>query len=344
MTRFFARILACISLFAWAGALAADSPVPIEQRRGVEQTFLTYPEWFLVHSPAEYAAFVREQPAHQFPFIGHTGQIWSSYRSVTREQMRADYPGNPGYHVMICVIAGSTTVEYALRSAYENTLGRLSWGLSSGVLTAEDEYGAKVAQDYVDFIRKEPWYLYDFSAKLKTLWSSTPLWGPNLLRKWERRYALTTEYLVKAAYGKLIERATRAAYVPALMTTQAVAASMPDGASTVDGVKVLKTLPDGQALLELPRYYAFRIAATELAARGVVLTDIAGNNSVILVTVLSDSTVQAAPAGARILFEQPILTRPGRKRTAIILPVGGLSRFLAAADRLGIDVEHVYDY
>ena len=31
---------------------------PEEHRRGPEQTFLTLPEWFLVHSPAEYAAFI----------------------------------------------------------------------------------------------------------------------------------------------------------------------------------------------------------------------------------------------------------------------------------------------
>ena len=344
MTRFFFRMAACALLFAWGAAFAADSPVPPGQRRGVEQTFLTYPEWFLVHSPAEYAAFVREAPAHRFPFIGHTGQIWSSYQAVTGEQIRANYPSNLGYHVMICVIAGSTTVEYVLRSLYENTLGRLSWATSSGALTPEDENGARVAQDYVDFIRKEPWYLYDFSAKLAGLWATTPLRGPDMLRKWERRYALTTEYLVKAAYGKLIERATRAAYVPALMTTQAVAHSLPDGLPAVDGVRLLKQLPDGRALLELPRYYAFRVAATELAAKGVVLTDIAGNSSVILVTAISGTGSRPVPPGARVLFEQPILTRPGRKRSAIVLPVGDLSRFLASAKSLGIDIEHVYDY
>jgi hypothetical protein len=286
---------------------------------------------------------VDRHPAHQFPFVGHAGQIWSSYYSVTREQIRADYPSNLGYHVMICVIAGSTTVEYALRSLYENTVGRLSWSTSSA-LTAEDKYGAMVAQDYVDFIRKEPWYLYDFSAKLKGLWSSTPLRGPDMLRKLERRYALTTEYLIKAAYGKLIERATRAAYVPALMTTQAVAKQLPADLGPVAGVKVLKTLPDGQALLEMPRYFAFRVAATQLASKGVELSDIAGNRSVILVTAISNADAQAVPAGGRMLFEQPILTQPGRKRTAIVLPVGGLSRFLASASALGLDVEHVYDY
>jgi hypothetical protein len=148
------KLFFCLMLLACGAATAADSPVAPDQRRGAEQTFLTYPEWFLVHSPAEYARFVDRHPAHQFPFVGHAGQIWSSYYSVTREQIRADYPSNLGYHLMICVIAGSTTVEYALRSLYENIVGRLSWSTSSA-LTAEDRYGAMVAQDYVDFIRKE---------------------------------------------------------------------------------------------------------------------------------------------------------------------------------------------
>lgn len=335
-----ARLMLSAALLLSSAAQAVESPIAADQRRSVEQTFLTYPEWFLVHSPAEYARFVKDHPSHEFPFLGHTGQIWSSYASVTREQLRAGYPANGGYHVMICVIAGSTSLEYGLRSMYENTLGRVSWGLSSGKLTAEDKYGAAVAQDYVDFIRKEPWYLYNFSSKLGKLWTDTPWWGPDILRKWERRYALTTEYLIKAVYGKLIELATRAAYDEALLTTQVVADRAP---SPSDGVKVIRTLPDGRLVLELPRYYDFRLAATRLAKQGVKLVDIAGNDSVILVTVIADMA-ERVPPGSRLLFEQPILTETGRKRMAIVLPVADLSGFLATADGKHIAVEHVYDY
>jgi hypothetical protein len=323
-------------------AQAADSPVAADQRRGVEQTFLTYPEWFLVHSPAEYAAYVAGHPSHGFPFMGHTRQIWSGYASVAREQWRNDYPANWGYHVMIMVIASSTTAEYGIRWAYENTFGRLSWALSDGRLTEEDKYAAAQAQAYVDFIRKEPWYLFDFGARLKGLWSDTPAFGPNLVRKWERRYALTTEYAVKAAYGKLIEWATRAAYDPALMTTQVVVDHAPD--TLPAQVKKVRSLPDGRAVLDLPRYYGFRIAATELAEAGANLQDIAGNTSVILVTLWRNSDDRLPPGAHRILFEQPLLTMPGKTRVALVLPVAQLSTFLLDARRAGITVEHVYDY
>lgn len=342
----FPALLACFSARA-AAPTANDSyqtPIPEAQRRGVEQTFLTFPEWFLVHSPAEYASFTADHPAHGFPFLRHIGQIWSSYDAVAEEQWRQGYPSNPGYHVMICVIASSTTVEYALRSFYENTLGRISWA-SSSALTEEDRYGARVAQDYVDFIRQEPWYLYDFSSKLKGLWSETPMFGPNMLRKWERRYALTTEYLIKAVYGKLIEKATRAAYVPAKMTTEVVVDHAPAVLPMANEIQLVQTLPDGRAILDMPRYFDFRIAATELARNNVKLTDIAGNTTVILVTVwVNDDNADAMQDGNRLLFEQPLITKPGKRRLALVVPVASLSDFLMKAQERGVTVEHVYDY
>jgi hypothetical protein len=180
-----------------------------------------------VHSPAEYARIVEQQPAQAFPFIAQTEQLWSSYRTVTEEQIRDRYPLNPGYHVMILVIATSTTVEYTLRGVYENTVGRASWLLDGGRLTDEDRYGANAAQVYVHFIRQEPWYLFDCWSRLKHLWTDVPLFGPGVVRKWEGRYALTTEYAIKAVYGKLIEKAARATYTPARMTTDVVVDRLP---------------------------------------------------------------------------------------------------------------------
>jgi hypothetical protein len=93
--------------------LPPEPITPALHRRGGEQTFLTFPEWFLVHSPAEYAVFVRTQPPSEFPFWGHIRQFWESYRAVARATQQGGYPLNFGYHVMIMVIGVSTTGEYA---------------------------------------------------------------------------------------------------------------------------------------------------------------------------------------------------------------------------------------
>jgi hypothetical protein len=321
-----------------------QSPVPAADRRSAEQTLLTFPEWYLVHSPAEYARMVQTGPSHDFPFLAQIAQLWTSYAAVTREQMRESYPLNPGYHVMIWVIASSTTVEYALRSIYENTVGRASWLLGGKKLTDEDRYGAQAAQEYVDFIRQEPWYLFDFSARLRHLWRDVPMWGPGLMRKWERRYALTTEYAIKAVYGKLIEKATRAAYTPALMTTDVVVDHLPGGWSAPAHVSVLARLPDGRALLALPRYFDFRLAATALTQQGIHLTDIAGNTSEILVTLWMKDDATLPAGSGRILFEQPLTMPAHTRRVALLIPVRSLSDFLAEAGKDGLVTEHVYDY
>ena len=342
--RLLTALIFALCALIFSSAIADESPVAPDQRRGVEQTYLTFPEWFLVHSPAEYAVLVGTRPATDFPFLRHIGQLWSSYEAVTREQLRHDYPFNPGYHAMILVIATSTSVEYAIRAAYENTIGRLSFALGGQQLTAEDRYGAAVAQDYVDFIRQQPWYLYHFMAKLEGLWRDVPLHGPGLIRKLERRYALTTEYLIKAAYGKIIEKATRATYEPALMTTQVVLDKVPPLASTDTRINIVKVLPDGRAVADLPRYHDFRIAATKLATQGVNITDIAGNTSEILVSVWAADDASQQMGHARLLFTQPLITRPGHSRLGLVVPVTELSNFLLHAPEHGIIVEHVYDY
>ena len=78
--KFLALFLFCLGAHAQVA--------PPEHRRGAEQTFLTYPEWFLVHSPAEYAEYVRDHTSTQFPFIGHTCQFWQGYGAVTRRDAR----------------------------------------------------------------------------------------------------------------------------------------------------------------------------------------------------------------------------------------------------------------
>lgn len=327
---------------------SASVRTPVADQRGTEQTFLTFPEWFLVHSPAEYADYVKENTPSNFPFLGHIRQFWQSYARVSAEASKG-YPFNFGYHVMILVIGSSTTVEYALRSVYENLVGRLSEATQDGGLTPEDLYGAKVAQAYVDFIRVKPWYEFDFAARLCGLWRDTPLTGPDAIRKWERRYALTTEYAVKAAYAWLIGLATEAGYDPAAETTVVVLDRMPEDmtGNTLAKLKVLtpeKPLYHGEVLASLPRYQAFTDYATALAYQGVEFLEIAGNRGPILLSVLTGEVARTSFGEARVLFAQPLLSEPGKTRVALVVPVAKLSGLLRGLSAQGVVVEHVYDY
>ena len=339
------RTLSALLLAAAAhGACAADAVLtPAEHRRGEDQTFLTFPEWYLVHSPAEMAQYLAlQRPPSEFPWGGHVAQFWQGYRAVTHEIR--DYPFNGGYHIMVAVIGTSTTVEYGLRAAYESTVGRLTEASTDGRPTAEDQLGARVAQAYVDFIRIDPWYLFDFITPLRELWVTTPLLGNNLLRKWERRFALSTEYTVKAGYAWLIKLGTQSVYEAVRPVTAVVLDRAPAPLPPALGeLRRIEGVDDAGAVT-VPRYRAFRAYAQALAEQGLSFREIAGNRGPIVASVIVRSDAARPATPQRTLFTQPILTQPGWERRVIALPVPELAAQLRRWRAADVQVEHVYDY
>ena len=322
---------------------AAPLSAPPEHRRPPDQTFLTFPEWFLVHSPAEYAHYLASgEPVSAFPLFAHVAQFWQAYAAVTREVQR--FPFNGGYHLMICVIGTSTSVEYTLKGIYEHTIGRLAQAtVSRHDPVPEERFAAAYAQRYVDFIRVDPWYLFDFGRELKTLWSDAPTSGPDLTRRWERRFLLTTELLVKSGYGKLIKLGTQSIYDAPRPVTAVVLTAMPPRDAAHPEFAVLQSAGP-QVLATVPRYEGFTTYARWLAANHADLREIAGNDGDVLLSVLAPAAWQP-DAGARVLFEQPVLTTPGRKRSVFALPIAQLAASLRALDRQpGVRVEHIYDF
>jgi hypothetical protein len=336
---------AIVSFLALSFALqsiATQTTTPTEHVRGPEQTLLTFPEWFLVFSPYEYGEFIAKQRPSQFPFYTHIGQFWESYKAVTQETMQRNLDSNPGYHLMIMVIGVSTTVEYGIKSAYESLIGRLTEGLS-GHQTQEDQYAAAVAQDYVRFIRDLPWYEYNFAAKLGGLWVNTDVWGDHLLRKWERKFALTTEYGIKMLYSKLIKLGTKSIYDAPLMTTAVRLDAAPKSDAKWPEIKPLNAITTNGAFVTIPRYEGFTAYAQALAIQGLNFTEIAGNQSFILVSVLTDKAWQGVP-NSSTLFTQTISTSPNTRRIALLIPVKQLAENLRKWSTSQVKVEHIFDY
>jgi hypothetical protein len=325
-----------------AAPLAAATPLetPAVDRRGEEQTFLTVPEWFLVFSSAEYAAFTRTHTPDGFCFWAHIGQFWHAYADVIHETRARHEPMNWGYHLMIVVIGISTTVEYAAHSAYETVIGRLAAATASR-RTPEDDFGARAAQEYVDFIRYRGWYEFDFMSRFERLWTETSLVGPNMIRKWERKYALSTEYLVKAGYGWLITQASDSIYDPNRETTIVLLAS--PCPTLPPRVQELSRKGDGSVLLSVPRFQGFLEPVRALARCGATFEEIAGNRSEMVASLIDDVS-SPQPAGARLMTRQPIVTEPGRERRFLIVPIQNLAALLRASDAGHATPEHLFDY
>jgi len=292
-----------------------------KDKRPADQTFLTFPEWYLVFSPEEQANYYKHTTATSFPFMSHTRQIWESYH-VVNNQIEDNFPPNKGYHFMIWVIGTSATVEYSIKGLYETIIGRITD--TKEVKTDEDKFTATFTQNYVDFIKDRPWYEFDFKTQLKSLWTNATFFGNHFFRKLERKYILTSELLVKWGYGKLIGLGTKQVYEAALPTTS--------------------VLTENNETNNLPRYDKFNKAITELVKQGGSIKEIAGNNSAILLTILVPSTFNEKFENTQTIFTQPISSDLTMKRIALATPVTVLNKLLIHLDKQKIKIEHVFDY
>ena len=319
---------------------ATPSLAPADNVRRPDQTYLTYPEWFLVFGPAEYAESMRTRTATTFPLTTHIHQAWECYAAVS-DQLVGNYPPYDEYNTTIRVINISSTFEFGVKSAYEAVIGRITDIGTGTIATEEDRFAARFAQDYIDFIYFVPWYEFDFIKQAKILWRDVPWLGAHPLRKLERRFFLTSEILTKAAYGWANKIAAHTAYGTELLVTYVVLERAPAG--KMAGVTIKQTYPDGSVLAEWPRYGPFTPLAVEAARQGIAFREIAGNRTAILVSAVGPATWE--PAGKAVsLFSQSIPTKPGQRRWAIATPVAELHTTLKRIADAGLTVEHVFDF
>jgi hypothetical protein len=291
--------------------------------RPEDDTFLTYAEWYIVWSYQEKAVWQQTHLPSEFPYYKAIEQYWSAY-CCSYSVVRGKYPFNFGDHLMLVVIGTSFTVEYALKGAYEDTVGRVSEWLGGGKLTEEDCYAANVAQDYGVFVMERPFYEYKFLRAFRGLWSSTKLWGAHPVRKWERKAWLSLDYLVESAYCSLIEFASHATY------------GVEEDVTYIE-VQNLKAVP-GSQIVKMPRYQSFTAAATRLLASPARFVTIAGNRQIMVTAVVPRSWTFTLPVG-EFLFSLDILTDPQSKRVAIRVPVDKLDQITGL-----MAIEHIYDY
>lgn len=312
-------------------------------RRSEDQTYLTLPEWYIVYSADEYATFIANNPPSQFPYFQAISQYWRNYYdvcAVTRDQ----YPLNGRYHTILSVIGVSFTFENLIKGAYENTIGRVAEWLSSDELTKEDAFARQVAKEYGDFIHTIPWFEFPFGEKFSRLWRETSLWGPNVVRKWERKFALSLEYGGKALYARIIKGGNEASFTPQDLEIQVWATGISEEVLQQEpDIQIVKTIDDEAVIAAIPRYEAFTKTLPRLVERGVQFVEIAGNDE-ILITVIAPSNWAYQMEAGKVLFERPVLSQPGFNRIAVNVPVPSLHVVLNELAAQGIELEHIYDY
>jgi hypothetical protein len=321
-----------------ASAFAITEP---NYRRAEGDSYLTYPEWYIVHAYTDLAGVTRQASESSFDYIAGITGFWKSLcratiaagnvGPVTQDQKTTNY-----------IIGLSFTAEMAVIGAYERTIGALTAWIRGPQRTAEDEFALKVADDYAAFLQQTPWYNYPFFPTLTQFWRETPFGQGNIVRSVERRLALTLEYGGKGLYA--IPIGALAGYSPADLSIMSVVVPLDASDLAADPrIKKLRDLSDKAMLIETPRYQQFTDIVRRLGARGREVLEIAGNRR-ILTTILAPERLTMATPGATELFVIPLQSRPGWRRIGLDTEVQALARQIGDVEKQGAEFEHAYDY
>ncbi|MBK2268311.1 hypothetical protein [Francisella philomiragia] len=318
----------------------ANIATPEKYHRQLSSTLYSIPEWYLVFSPEEYANLLKYKVSSQFPFYDATMQYWETYSTVI-DLTEAKHFYNPDEKIMLYVIGSSTTLEYVLRGIYEKSVGAISYDISGRV--EEDDYSQKVAQNYVEFIKKEPWFEFDYVGALKGLWLDNSFFGKGFVRKVERKYILSTEYIAKAIYAKIIGYASHAKY-GVESTDTATVFKFNQMSNQQLPYKQIKSYSADTSLVLLPRLDAYKYAVENLANKGEFIS-IAGNSSYIAFSIIANSNWQNDNLNMQEIFRQQVLTEKDKDRIYLVVPVNDLSQVIAKLMTTNdLQIEHIYDY
>jgi hypothetical protein len=340
-----AGVLAALVAVPVAGVeLGCRSPLPgfdpharyrplIREGRAEVRTWLTYPEWHIVYSADALGRWLSSgQRPSGYAYGSDIAGFWRGFCAING--VVRGRPGASDAKVMIYTIGISFTVEMAVKAAYERTIGRLSEAIG-GWRSADDRYAAEVQTRYGAFMHEVPWYRFSFGEALKGVWRI----DSGGVRHVERRAALSAEYLVKAGYARAIGGANASVNAPDELTLRFVARATPVQITNVDSRLRPVRQGNGLTVVEAPRYAQFTDLVGKLAAAGVPLVEIAGNDD-IFVTLLVPA---ARKVSGTVLLDMPI-ERAGWRRVGTTVKVPALPQLMRDARAGGGTVEHVYDY
>jgi hypothetical protein len=316
-----------------------------KNRRPLEDSYFSYPEWYIVWSYEERAQYLPKNLPSGFPYFASIGQYWKSYCFICGlTQSRHQF--NFGDHLSSFVLGGSFALEYSIRGAYEQTIGRISEWTSSHELVEEDAYAARVAREYADFVYIRPFYEFHFGHALKELWKETPLWGKHPVRKWERKFILSVDYGIEALYAEAMQVASHLTYGAESDETYTWIESAPATLfQEMSRIKNVKQIGPQSFVVVIPRYQEFTDRAIELAKRKVHFVQIAGDDEIMLTVIAPKNWSYDLPASdGSLLFTENFLTQPAVKRIALECPVRSLHSILNNLAARGIKIEHIYDY
>lgn len=342
----------------WGSGPAAASDGPSAElhalglNRDEARTYLALPARLVIYSADERAAFLERRPPSGYPYFGSISQYWAGYNAACEVTSR-EHAFAAGDHVPLAAAGAAFSVEYLLTGVWENTIGRATEWLSSAsrswptaAPTPEDAFAVRTASEYAAFLHKIPWYDFPFGDRLITLWNGSPMWGPNVIRKWDRRILLTAEYGLKGLAALIARQVASPQAADDGHASQLVFAAIDHASASAfadERVRELRALGPHSYIVSLPPREGFTETVRLLQSKGVHFLSIAGNDDILLTALAPSALIGTVPADRRVAA-LPFLTNPLRTRLALRVRVTALAEVLAWLTARGVSIEAIHDY
>ncbi|MDA8561684.1 hypothetical protein N9L02_01055 [Gammaproteobacteria bacterium] len=312
-------------------------------KRPVSNTYMTYPEWYIVYSAKEYADFLKINAPSSFPYFSSISQYWWSYKTINKI-IETHFKNASKEQLMLIVIGTSFSLEYFLKGIYENTIGKITELLSVQNTTDEDIYAQRIANDYYNFVLEKPWFEFPFATSLAGLWSQTSLVGPYMIRKLERKFILSLEYSIKSIYALIIRIGSTITYGAADSSIYALANNIPNDLFQKNiNIHEIKKINNFNSIVSLPSQQPFTETLIKVLNNNIKFINISGNYE-ILVTALAPINWKYQNKYGQLIFTMEVLTHPGLQRIALRVRTESLVRTLEYLKLNNAKIEHVYPY
>jgi hypothetical protein len=319
--------------------IAAEYPAYYSRRK--EQTYLTLAEWAQVYSYNEFGDFLASGGRQtDFPFVSAIRGFWSCYFLSLDKSKGEEF--NWPYNFVSWVIGINLTVEYGVKFAYENTVGRLTQSIA-GSDTEADRFIAKYWNNYAKTLYQTTWYHYPYFADMQDIWRETALFDHQFVRNVERKIALSVSYLIKGSYAQLWLLSAEQKENQTFSVVHADNRKSVDG----DGIKILKELDGNRFLIETERYDGFKTTLLKLLDGNVTFVEIMGHETIAL-GYLSTSTAEpfSNSASVEIIDRRALFFHPDgyRYRVTVEARVDSLRETLRRIKESGSQFEMIYDF
>ena len=97
---------------------ATSSPIDDKgYRRKLDNTYFTFPEWYIVYSFEDFGRFLDRSSESHFNYLGHILGFWRSFCTINRALPPAA-ESHTEVKTMIYIIGVSYSIEYAIKCIY----------------------------------------------------------------------------------------------------------------------------------------------------------------------------------------------------------------------------------